>query len=90
VKLERTELSWRIKKRESVRTYHAFAMYPMEKSTAGMPVVTREAKTWRSRVSATIRHVRLRFGKVSFAVPLTWSIDNELITKDLAAPGFAR
>ncbi len=49
---------WRIKTRESARTYHAFAMYEMDKSIAEMRVVTREVKTWRSRVNATIRRVR--------------------------------
>ena len=37
-------------------------MYAMGKGTAEMRVVTREAKTSKSRVNATIWHVRSRFG----------------------------
>ena len=55
-------MEWRIKRRKSARTYHAFAMYEMETNTAEKRVVTREAMTWKSRVNATIRRVRSRFG----------------------------
>ncbi len=50
-------------------------MYQMDKSTAGMRVVRREAKTWKSHVNATMRHVRSRFG--SLRLPLTWPIDDD-------------
>jgi hypothetical protein len=33
--------------------------------------VTREVKTWKSRVNAIIRHVRLRFGSLHLELPLT-------------------
>jgi hypothetical protein len=52
-------------------------MYQMEKNTAEIPVVTPEAKTWRSRVSATIWRVRSRFGSLCLAVPLTSLTDND-------------
>ncbi len=52
-------------------------MYAMEKSTAEMRVVTPEAKTWKSRVNATIRHVRSRFGSSRLEGPLTWPADND-------------
>ncbi len=46
-------------------------MYAMEKSTAEMRVVTPEAKTWKSRVNATI------FGSSRLEGPLTWPADND-------------
>jgi len=49
----------------------------MEKNTAEKPVVTREAKMWKSRVSATIRHVRSPFGSSRLEVPLTWPADDD-------------
>jgi hypothetical protein len=55
--LERTELQWRIKRVRNARTYHVFVMYEMERNTAERPVVTRAAKTWKSRVNATTRRV---------------------------------
>jgi len=42
-----------------------------------MRAVTREAKTSKSRVNATIWHVRSRFGGLHLAVPLTWPTDND-------------
>jgi hypothetical protein len=35
-------------------------------------VATREAKTWKSHVNATIRRVHSQFGKLCQAKPLTW------------------
>src|SRR6266849_2982368 len=52
-------------------------MYAMGKSTAEMRVVTREATTSKSRVNATIWHVRSRFGSSRRAVPLAWPTDND-------------
>jgi len=52
-------------------------MYQMEKSTAEKRVVMREAKTWKSRVSATIGHVRSQFGSLRLALPLAWPVDND-------------
>jgi hypothetical protein len=42
----------------------------MEKNTAEKLVVTRGAQTLKSRVNATIRHVRSRFGRLRLAMPL--------------------
>ncbi len=53
-------------------------MYRMEKNTAEKPVVAREAKTWKSRVNATIWHVRLRFGTTRLEVLLTSPTDDTL------------
>jgi hypothetical protein len=50
-------------------------MYQMEKNTAEKPVVTLEAKMWKSRVNAIIAHVRSRFGSSRLEVPLTWPAD---------------
>jgi len=61
-----------------VRTYHAFAMYPMENSIAVRRVVTRGAKTWKSRVSATIRHVHSPFEGMCLAVLLAWTPDKKI------------
>jgi len=47
-----------------VRTYHAFAMCEMDKSTAEMRVVTQEAKMWKSHVNATMWRAHLRFGSL--------------------------
>jgi hypothetical protein len=55
--LERTELQWRIKKRKSARIYRVFAMYRAEKNTAAKLAVTREGKTLKSHVNATIQPV---------------------------------
>jgi hypothetical protein len=52
-------------------------MYQMEKNTAEKRVVTREAKTWKSRVNATIRRVHSHFGSSRLAAPLTWPTDND-------------
>jgi hypothetical protein len=57
-KLTKGTAKWRIKKRESARTYRAFAMHQMEKSTAEKRAVTWEVKTWKARVIATISLVR--------------------------------
>jgi len=40
-----------------VRTYHVFAMYLAERNIAEKLAGTREVKTWKSRVSATIQRV---------------------------------
>jgi len=53
---------WRIKGPTNARTYHVCVMCPMEKNTAEKSAVTREAKTWKSRVNATIWPVRSPFG----------------------------
>ena len=53
-------------------------MWRMDKSTAENPVVTPEAKTWKSRVNAIIWRVRARFGSSWFVVPLTWLADDSL------------
>jgi len=47
-----------------VRTYHAFAMCEMDKSTAERRVVKQEAKTWKSHVNATIWRAHSRFGSL--------------------------
>jgi hypothetical protein len=47
----------------------------MERSIVERRVVTQEAKTWKSRVSAIIHCVRSPFGSLRGAVPLTWSTD---------------
>jgi hypothetical protein len=73
---ERTETKWRIKRPRSARTYRACAMCRLEKNTAEKPVVTLETKTWKSRVHATISHVRSRFGSSCTVVPLTLSADD--------------
>jgi hypothetical protein len=59
-----------------VRTYRACAMYQMEKNTAEKHAVTREAKTWKSCVNATIRRVHSHFGGSHLEAPLTWPADN--------------
>jgi hypothetical protein len=51
------ELQWRIKRRKSARTYHVFATCLTEKNTVEKLAVTREVRTWKSRVNATIRRV---------------------------------
>src|SRR6266851_6657039 len=51
-------------------------MYRVEKSTAERRVDSREAKTWKSRVSVTIRRVRSRFGGLRLAVLPAWTADN--------------
>jgi hypothetical protein len=48
----------------------------MENNTAERAVVTREAKTSKSRVNATIRRVHSHFGTSRLAVQLTWPADN--------------
>jgi len=50
-------MQWQVKTRNA-HIYRVFAIYPKEKNTAGNRVVTREVKTWKSRVNATIRRVR--------------------------------
>jgi hypothetical protein len=60
-----------------VRTYHAFAMYQMGKSTAAMRVVMEEAKMWKSHVNATTWRVHSRFGSLCLAPVLTWPVDND-------------
>src|SRR5258708_30835927 len=51
-------------------------MYRVEKSTAERRVDSQEAKTWKSRVSVTIRRVRSRFGSLRLAVLPAWTADN--------------
>ena len=48
----------------------------MEKNTAGMPVVMREAKTWRLRVNAATLHVRSHFGSSHLVAGPNWIADN--------------
>jgi hypothetical protein len=48
----------------------------MEKNTAEKRVVTREAKTWKSRVNAIIRRVHSHFASSRLEAPLTWPADN--------------
>jgi hypothetical protein len=50
----------------------------MEKSIAEKHVGTPEAKTWKSRVNATIRRVHSRFGGLHLAVPLTWTLEKRM------------
>jgi suppressor of ftsI len=50
-------------------------MYQMERNIAEKPVETREAKTWKSRVNATIQRVRSHFVRTHEA--LTWPFDND-------------
>ena len=58
-------------KTRNVRTSHVFARFPLARSTAEMPVGTREARTWKSRVNAIIPPVRLRLRRSRLEVPLT-------------------
>src|SRR5258708_8662358 len=51
-------------------------MYRVEKSTAERRVDSKEAKTWKSRVSVTIRRVRSRFGSLRLAVVPAWTADS--------------
>jgi hypothetical protein len=48
----------------------------MEKNTAEMPVVMREAKMWRLRVNAATRHVRSHFGSSHLAAAPNWIAKN--------------
>ena len=48
----------------------------MEKNTAEMPVVMREAKMWRLRVNAATRHVRSHFGSSRLAAAPNWIAKN--------------
>ncbi|PYX26345.1 MAG: hypothetical protein DMG82_02025 [Acidobacteria bacterium] len=50
-------------------------MWQTDKNTAEKPVVTREAKTWKSHVNATIWHVPSRFGSSREEMPPTWPAD---------------
>ena len=50
----------------------------MENSIAVRRVVTRGAKTWKSRVSATIRHVHSPFEGMCLAVLLAWTPDKKI------------
>src|SRR5216683_2869711 len=59
-------------------------MYRVEKSTAERRVDSREAKTWKSRVSVTIRRFRSRFGSLRLAVPLASPADNARIWRKRA------
>jgi hypothetical protein len=53
----------------------------MEKNTAENPVVTREAKTWKSRVNAIIWCVRKRFGSSHLKVPPIWLTENNTLRR---------
>jgi hypothetical protein len=53
----------------------------MEKNTAEKPVVTPEAKMWKSRVNAIIWHVRSRFGSSRLEVPLTCPAENDSLRR---------
>jgi hypothetical protein len=59
----------------------------MEKNTAEGPAVTREAKTWKSRVNATILRVRCRFGSLRLEVLLTSPTDDSLKPRHVTAKG---
>lgn len=48
------------RRQQNERIVHAFAMCSRDLSTAEKHVVTREAKTWKSRVSATLQRVPSR------------------------------
>jgi hypothetical protein len=50
-------------------------MCPAEKNTAAKLAVTREVKTSKSRVNATIRRAHSQFGNLYQATPLTWLTD---------------
>jgi hypothetical protein len=50
-------------------------MCPAEKNTAAKLAVTREVKTSKSRVNATIRRAHSQFGNLYQATPLTWPTD---------------
>ena len=62
----------------------------MEKNTAERSAETREVKTWRSRVNATIRRVHCRFGNLRLEVSLTSPANNRrssgAINHDAATP----
>jgi len=47
-------------------------MYAMEKNTAEKLAETREVKTWKSHVNATIQPVHSQFGNLCQATPLAW------------------
>jgi hypothetical protein len=53
----------------------------MEKSSAEKRVVTRAATMWKSRVSAIIRLVRLRFGILRREMPLTSPVENDSLRR---------
>ncbi len=48
----------------------------MEKNTAEMPVVTREAKTWKLHVNAAIPRVHSRFGSSHIVAAPNWIAKN--------------
>ena len=48
----------------------------MEKNTAEMPVVMREAKMWKLHVNAAIPRVHLRFGSSHFVAGPNWIAKN--------------
>jgi uncharacterized protein DUF3300 len=54
-------------------------MWQLEKNTAENRVATQEARTWKSRVNATIRCVRLHFGTSHLEVSLTWPADSDML-----------
>jgi len=61
----------------------------MEKNTAEKPVVTQEAKKWKSRVNATICHARPCFGSSRIEVLLTSPTDDSLKQRPLRDEGSA-
>src|ERR1700722_7507272 len=79
---DRKDLQWRIKRPKSVRTCHAFVMYPKEKNTAGNRVVTGEVSTWKSRVNATIPRVHSQLGNLCSTAPRNWPTCNQIYGGD--------
>jgi len=65
-------------------------MYPAEKNTAEKLAETREVKTSKSRVNATIQRVRSQIGNSRLEVSLTSSANNRrsggAISRKAAAP----
>lgn len=56
-------------------------MYRMARNIAARPVGTPEAKTWKSRVNATICHVRSRFGSLNHDVSLIWPAESDCLLR---------
>jgi hypothetical protein len=52
-------------------------MYRTAKNTAEQPVVTREARKWKSHANAAIRRVRSHSGGSLLEIPLTWSVKTD-------------
>src|SRR5260370_30368936 len=56
-------------------------MHAMARNTAAKPIGTPEAKTWKSRVNATICHVRSRFGSLNLDLGLIWPTENNSLRR---------